>query len=107
MGDAGLSHHYGGYLSNIAIHFCSGFTGYADVIGTVLRELLIAVLYSCHYLKLYGSCWPSHHYSVDICQTLPYVHAAGKGDPIYRFTSYADLIGAVLRELLIAHFGSQ
>ena len=42
MGDAGLSHHYGGYLSNVAIYFCSRFTGYADVIGAVLREILIA-----------------------------------------------------------------
>ena len=75
---------------------CSGFTGYAGVIGAVLRDLLIAVLYSCHYLKLYESCWPSHHYSVDIFQTLLHV-------PAVSLLAYADVIRAVLRELLIAH----
>ena len=73
---------------------CSGFTGYAGVIGAVLRDLLIAVLYSCHYLKLYGSCWPSHHYGGY------FSNVASRS--CSEFTSYADVIGAVLRELLIA-----
>ena len=32
----------GGYFSNVASRSCSEFTSYADVIGAVLRELLIA-----------------------------------------------------------------